>query len=142
MFENLNMKFSSKSKTTLFSRKGNEDQKSLVWRKYWKKHQTTSKAALLFSFKLFCDIKGNWSHKLFWVMVCLKTNPILVSYFQKALKIFDKVNKTNIIWYHLQVESKNIYIYKWTYLQNRNRLTDIENKLMVTKEEMGREGIN
>ena len=23
--------------------------------------------------------------------------------------------------------------YKWTYLQNRNRLTDIENKLMVTK---------
>ena len=22
--------------------------------------------------------------------------------------------------------------YKWTYLQNRNRLTDIENKLMVT----------
>ena len=27
--------------------------------------------------------------------------------------------------------------YKWTYLQNRNRLTDIENKLMVTKEEEG-----
>ena len=25
--------------------------------------------------------------------------------------------------------------YKWTYLQNRNRLTDIENKLMVTKGE-------
>ena len=25
--------------------------------------------------------------------------------------------------------------YKWTYLQNRNRLMDIENKLMVTKEE-------
>ena len=24
---------------------------------------------------------------------------------------------------------------KWTYLQNRNRLTDIENKLMVTKGE-------
>ena len=31
--------------------------------------------------------------------------------------------------------------YKWSYLQNRNRLTDIENKLMVTKEERG-EGIN
>ena len=27
--------------------------------------------------------------------------------------------------------------YKWTYLQNRNRLTDIENKLMVTKGEGG-----
>ena len=25
--------------------------------------------------------------------------------------------------------------YKWTYSQNRNRLTDIENKLMVTKGE-------
>ena len=31
----------------------------------------------------------------------------------------------------------NIKGYKWTYLQNRNRLTDIENKLMVTK---GRRG--
>ena len=27
--------------------------------------------------------------------------------------------------------------YKWTYLQNINRLTEIENKLMVTKEEVG-----
>ena len=27
--------------------------------------------------------------------------------------------------------------YKWTYLQNRNRLTDIENKLMVTEVERG-----
>ena len=40
---------------------------------------------------------------------------------------------TNIIWYHLYVESK--IWYKWTYLQNRNRLTDIENKVMVTKGE-------
>ena len=27
--------------------------------------------------------------------------------------------------------------YKWTHLQNRNRLTDIENKPMVTKGEKG-----
>ena len=27
--------------------------------------------------------------------------------------------------------------YRWTYLQSRNRLTDIENKFMVTKEEKG-----
>ena len=27
--------------------------------------------------------------------------------------------------------------YKWTYLQNRNRHIDIENKLMVTKGERG-----
>ena len=26
-------------------------------------------------------------------------------------------------------------LYKWTYLQNRNRLTDLENKLMVTRRE-------
>ena len=26
---------------------------------------------------------------------------------------------------------------KWTYIQNRNRLTDIENKFMVTKGEGG-----
>ena len=31
--------------------------------------------------------------------------------------------------------------YKWTYLQNKNRPTDIENKLMVTKGESGG-GIN
>ena len=31
--------------------------------------------------------------------------------------------------------------YTWTYLQNRNRVTDVENKLMVTKGEKG-VGIN
>ena len=41
--------------------------------------------------------------------------------------------KTNI-WYHSFVESKKKR-YKWTYLQNRNTFTDIENKLMVTKGE-------
>ena len=46
--------------------------------------------------------------------------------------------KTNIIWYHLYVESKKWY--KWIYLQNRNRVTDVENKLMVTKGEGGGAG--
>ena len=32
--------------------------------------------------------------------------------------------------------------YKWTYLQNRNRLTDFENKLLVTKGERWWEGID
>ena len=41
--------------------------------------------------------------------------------------------KINIMWYHLYVESKKWY--KWTYLQDRNRLTEIENKL--TKGERG-----
>ena len=43
--------------------------------------------------------------------------------------------KTNTIWHHLYVESKKWY--EWTYLQSTNRLTDIENKLMVTKGERG-----
>ena len=33
-------------------------------------------------------------------------------------------------------------LYKLTYLQNRNRLTDLGNKLMVTKGERWGEGIN
>ena len=41
--------------------------------------------------------------------------------------------------YHLDVESK--IWYKRTYLQNRNRLTDIEDKLTVTREERER-GVN
>ena len=40
--------------------------------------------------------------------------------------------KTKSIWYHFYVESK--IWYKWTYLQNRIRVTDIENSLVVAKE--------
>ena len=32
--------------------------------------------------------------------------------------------------------------YKWTYLQNRNRLTDIENKLVVAKGVRGGRGLD
>ena len=44
--------------------------------------------------------------------------------------------ETNV-WYCLFVESKKWY--KWTYSQNRNRVTDVENKFMVTKGEEGRD---
>ena len=37
--------------------------------------------------------------------------------------------ETSIVWYHLYVESK--ICHKWTYLRNRNRFTDIENRLVV-----------
>ena len=40
---------------------------------------------------------------------------------------------TNIIGYQLHVESQ--ILYKGTYLQNRNRLTNTENKLMITERE-------
>ena len=48
--------------------------------------------------------------------------------------------KTNIIGFHLYVKSEKWY--KWTYLQNRNKLTDLKNKLMVTKGERWVWGIN
>ena len=48
--------------------------------------------------------------------------------------------KTNTIWYCLFVESKNND--KWTYLLNRNRVIDIENKFMVTKGKRHWGGIN
>ena len=41
--------------------------------------------------------------------------------------------------YYLYVESEKKW-YKWTYLQSRNRLTDLENKFMVTNGERGKEG--
>ena len=47
---------------------------------------------------------------------------------------WSKSHKDNIC-YHLHVQSK--IWYKWTYLQKKNRLTDIENKFTVTKGEKG-----
>ena len=49
-----------------------------------------------------------------------------------------KSEKDNI-WYHSYVEPRKIEPRKWTYLQNRNRVTDAENKLMVIMGE-GKEG--
>ena len=40
--------------------------------------------------------------------------------------------KTNFICYQLYVESKKQY--KWTFLQSRNRYTDVDNKFMVAEE--------
>ena len=48
--------------------------------------------------------------------------------------------KMNIIWSHLYVAFKKTQ-YKWSYLQNSNRLTDFENKLMVTKGDTWQEEI-
>ena len=49
-----------------------------------------------------------------------------------------KWRETNT-WYHSYVESEKLV--QWIYLQNRNRVLDVENKLMVTKQEDGG-GIN
>ena len=48
--------------------------------------------------------------------------------------------KTNTVWYHLYVESK--IWHKWTYLWNRNGLSDIGNRLVVAKGKGVHEGWN
>ena len=47
--------------------------------------------------------------------------------------------KDKHIWYHLYIQSK--ILDKWTYLQNRNRLTDMENRLVFANGEEGENGI-
>ena len=64
--------------------------------------------------------------------------PFAVTWTDLEIIILSEVSQTkiNIIWCRLHVESKKKR-YKWTYLENRNRPTEIENKLMVTKGERG-----
>lgn len=50
--------------------------------------------------------------------ICSNLEIVILSYVSQR--------KTNIIWYHLYVKSK--YRYKWIYLQDRNRIRDVENK--------------
>ena len=51
-----------------------------------------------------------------------------VSYWVKSVR----QRRRSITWHPLCVESKEKW-YKWSYLQNRNRLTDLEKKLMVAR---------
>ena len=66
---------------------------------------------------------ASYMHAWFWVIFCILIRAKL------------PITFWNTIWYHLHVESK--IRHKWTYLQNRNRLTDIENRLVVAKGEAG-----
>ena len=47
--------------------------------------------------------------------------------------------KTNTMRYHLYVDTK--IWHKWTFLQNRNRLMNMESRHVVTKGEEGRSGM-
>ena len=67
--------------------------------------------------------------------------PFPIKWTDLEIIILSEISQTkiNIIWY-LYVEFKKWYI--WTYLQNRNKFTDLENKLMVIKGERWGGGIN
>ena len=94
-----------------------------------------------------CLSRDEWIKKMWYLYMmeyysATKKNEIMpfeATWMDLEIIILSEVSqiKTNIIWCHLYVESK--IWYKWTYLQNRNRLTDTENKL--TKGERGG-GIN
>ena len=61
--------------------------------------------------------------------------PFTATWTQPEILILSEARKRNIniTWYHLYVESK--IWHKWTYLQNRNRLTDMESRPVVSKGE-------
>ena len=67
--------------------------------------------------------------------------PFAATWMDLEIVILSEVSqrKTNL-WHHLYVEFV-FKGYKWTYIQNRNRVTDVENNLMVISGERGG-GIN
>ena len=62
-------------------------------------------------------------HEKEWIM------PFAATWMDPEVIILSEISQTekdNIIWHHLYVDSKKWY--NWTYVQNGNRLTDIEHK--------------
>ena len=70
-----------------------------------------------------------------------KIIPFATTWMQLEILILSEVSqkeKTNTLLYPLYMESK--IWHKWTYLQNRKRFTDIENRLVVAEREEGGKG--
>ena len=64
-----------------------------------------------------------------------KIMPFAATWMDIEIIILNKLEKDK---YHMISLMWNLKIwYKWTYLQNRNRVTDVENKLTVTRGERG-----
>ena len=83
-----------------------------------------------------CPSTDEWIKKMWYIhtmeyySAIKKSEKITFAVTCMDLEIVRK-RKTNIIEYHLQVESKKKG-YKWSYLKNRNRVIDVEHKLMIT----------
>ena len=63
--------------------------------------------------------------------------PFAATWMNLDVIILSKVSQRQLSYDITYMESKKKKWYKWTYLQNRNRLTDLEDKLTVAKGEEG-----
>ena len=73
-----------------------------------------------------------------WYSFLLQGNKAIYSNMDGPTDYYTKWSKSERDKYHMISPMWNLKKqYKWTYLQNRNRLTDIENKPMATKGEQG-----
>ena len=98
-----------------------------------------------------CSLTGEWVKKMWCLYTTQYYSPIKKKEWNYAICSNMDVHRG----YHIkwgksdrekQIKYDITYMwnlkewYEWTYLQNGNRLTDLENKLMVTKGERGGEG--
>ena len=99
--------------------------------------------------QLKCSLTDEWIKKMWYIYTmeyysAVKKNeimPFAVTWMQLEIIILSEVSqKDKSIWYHQYVESK--IWHKWTYLWTRNRIRDIENRLVVAKWEEGRRGLD
>ena len=77
---------------------------------------------------------GIYTMEYYWAIEKNEIMPFAATWMDLEIIILSELGqtKTNILWYQLYVESKKMMQIK---LPNRKRLTDIQNKLMVTKGE-------
>ena len=71
--------------------------------------------------------------------------PFATTWMDLEIVILSEVRKkkTNTVWHNSYVQSKKVNEwYEWTYIHNRNRLADIENKLVVNNGGRVGTGIN
>ena len=117
-------------------------EKTIIWKDICTPIYTAALFTIAKTWKqLKCSSTEEWIKKMWYIYTmeyysAIKKNEIMsfpATWMDLEIVILSEVSqrKTNIIWYCFYVESKKLY--QWTYLQNINRVTKVENKLMVTR---------